>query len=107
MSARVSRKGFLALSAVAAAGGAAGCGGEDEEARAREARTAADLSIVRFLLRVERVSTSFWDDVVRRGVLPRSGGASLAADVARNDRTHGETLLRYERRLGRDASAPP
>ena len=69
------RKGFLA------AGGAlvvAGCGGEDDEERAREARAAADLEIVRFLLFVERVSTSFWEQVVQRSALPEGAGATLA-----------------------------
>jgi Ferritin-like domain len=98
------RKGFLA------AGGAlavAGCGGEDDEERAREARVAADLEIVRFLLRVERVSAGFWAEVVRRDALASAGAARLAAAVARNERLHAETLERDERRLGGEASAPP
>ena len=100
----VTRKGFLA------AGGAlvvAGCGGEDDEERAREARAAADLEIVRFLLRVERISTAFWDEVVQRGALREVGRTELAEDQARNERAHVEVLERYERRLSRSESSQP
>jgi hypothetical protein len=98
------RKGFLA------AGGAlavAGCGGGDDERRARAARVAADLEIVRSLLDVERVAAGFWAEVVRRDVLGSTGAARLAAAVARNERVHVETLEREERRLGEAPQAPP
>jgi Ferritin-like domain len=98
------RKGFLA------AGGAlavAGCGGGDDEQRAREARVAADLEIVRSLLRVERVAAGFWAEVVRGDALEERGAARLAAEVARNERLHVETLAREERRLGGEPDAPP
>jgi Ferritin-like domain len=99
------RKAFLAAGGAALV--AAGCGGEDDEERAREARAAADLEIVRFLLFVERLSTSFWEQVVQRSALPDGAGAQLAADQARNERTHVELLERYERRLARSQDAPP
>jgi hypothetical protein len=98
------RKAFLA------AGGAlvvAGCGGEDDEERQREARAAADLEIVRFLLYVERISASFWEQVVQRNAVDQVGATELATDIARNERTHVETLERYERRLSRASDAPP
>jgi hypothetical protein len=98
------RKGFLAASGALVV---AGCGGEDDEERAREARVAADLEIVRFLLHVERISTAFWEQVDQRAALDGVGGGTLAADMARNERTHVELLERYERRLSRSRDAPP
>lgn len=94
---RLSRKGLLA---VAGASLVAACGGDDDEAREREARTAADLAIVRFLLGLEAVTTAFWEQVVQRDAVAEVGAAELAASLARNERTHLETLERYERRLG-------
>ena len=93
----LSRKGLLVA---AGASVVAGCGGGDEEERAREARNEAELAIVRFLLLVERTTSAFWEQVVQRNAVAEIGGGSLAADFARNERTHLETLERYERRLG-------
>jgi Ferritin-like domain len=98
------RKGFLAASGALVV---AGCGGEDDEERAREARAAADLEIVRFLLRVERISTAFWEQVDQRGALEEVGRGALAAAMAANERTHVELLERYERRLARSQETPP
>ena len=103
----VSRKGFLALAATAAGAAVAGCGGGDEEERAREARTAADLEIVRYLLRVERVMTAFWEEVEQRDTLRAVAAGQLGAQIAKNERTHVESLLRYERRLSREPSDVP
>lgn len=103
----VSRKRFLVLAGASAGAVVAGCGGGDEEERAREARTAADLEIVRFLLTVERTSTAFWEEVVQRNAVREIGAGELAGDVARNDREHVATLERYERRLGKGGSEPP
>jgi hypothetical protein len=93
----LSRKGLLAA---AGASLVAACGGDDDAEREREARTAADLEIVRFLLEVETVGTSFWEQVVQRNAVAEVGAADLARQYARNERTHLETLERYERRLG-------
>ena len=100
--AMLSRKRFLAVAGTAAGALAAGCGGDDEEEREREAREAADREIVRFLLRSSdqervlgpgRASATSW---------PRSGAGELAAQIARNERTHVEALERFARRLGGD-----
>jgi len=93
----ISRKGLLAA---AGASLVAACGGDDDAARERQARTAADLEIVRFLLGVETVTTAFWEQVEQRNSLAEIAAGQLAAQVARNERTHLETLERYERRLG-------
>ena len=103
----LSRKGFIALAGASAASVAVGCGGGDEEERAREARNEAELAIVRFLLLVERTTSAFWEQVVQRNTLIEVGANDLATQVARNERTHVDTLLRYERRLGRTASDVP
>ena len=100
------RKGFLAVAGTASLGALTGCGGEDEEQREQQARTAADLAIVRHLIYVERVATAFWDGAVEGGVL-EGDDAELAGLLARNERTHAETLERYERRLGNGPSAAP
>ena len=99
---RISRKGLLA---VAGASLVTACGGDDDEARERQARTAADLEIVRFLLGVETVTTAFWEQVEQRNSLAEIAAGQLAAQVARNERIHLETLERYERRLGSGAIA--
>jgi hypothetical protein len=87
---------------LAAAGASlvAACGGDDEEARERQARTAADLEIVRFLLGVETIATAFWEQVVTRNAVADVDAGELARSLARNERIHVETLERYERRLG-------
>jgi len=91
-----SRKAFLALGAAAVA---AGCGGEDEDEQ-REARAAADLEIVRYLLRVERVEVAFWEQAAQRADTLRDlGAADLVRDIARNERQHVEVLSRWSRRL--------
>jgi hypothetical protein len=100
----ISRRGALA---VAGASVLAACGGADDEARKRQARTAADLEIVRFLLSVESVSTAFWEQVVQRGAVDEVGGGDLASLLARNERTHVDTLVRYERRLGSGLAERP
>jgi Ferritin-like domain len=104
----LSRKGFIVLAGASAGALAAGCGAGDVEQREREARTAADVGIVRFLLGIEHVATSFWEMVADRGTLRDAGAGELAAAMARNERTHLEVLDRYERRLaGGAAAAPP
>ena len=99
---RLSRKGLLAA---AGASLVAACGGDDDAERERQARTAADLEIVRFLLDVEHVAAAFWEEIVQRDALAEVDGMTLAEDVARNERTHIDTLERYERRLGNDTVA--
>ena len=97
-----SRRAFLALGAATAAAGVAGCGGEDEDEQ-REERTAADLEIVRYLLRLERVEVAFWEQAAQRAsTLAEAGGADLARQVARNERQHVEVLERWARRLSGD-----
>ena len=96
-----SRRAILALGAAAVAG-AAGCGGEDEDEE-REARAAADLEIVRYLLRLERVEVAFWEQAAQRAdTLADAGAADLARDIARNERRHVESLERWAARLGSD-----
>lgn len=102
----LSRKRFLALAGVSAGTLVAGCGDDDDE-RAREARVAADRGIVRYLLRVERVTTSFWEQVAARNALSGTPAAGLVRDIARNEREHVSVLERYARRLGADVGAPP
>ncbi len=98
-----SRKGFLALGAVALL---AGCGGEDEDEE-REERAAADLEIVRHLLRLERVEVAFWEQAAQRAAsLAQAGAAVLAPAIARNERQHVEVLERWARRLGGDGGEP-
>ena len=106
--AMLSRKRFLAVAGVSAGALAAGCGGEDEAEREREARVAADREIVRFLLRVEQITTAFWDQAASRSALTGTPAADLTADIARNEREHVGTLERYARRLsGGEPPAPP
>ncbi len=107
--AMLDRKRFLALAGASAGAFVAGCGGEDDEEREREARAAADREIVRFLLRVERITTAFWDQVAGRGALAEAGdgAAELAREIARNERTHLDTLLRLARRAGSDTGDAP
>jgi hypothetical protein len=100
----LSRKGLLAA---AGASLVAACGGDDDAEREREARTAADLEIVRFLLEVETVGTAFWEQVVQRSAVDGIDARQLASDLARNERTHLETLERYERRLGSGRAERP
>ncbi len=106
--AMLDRKRFL-LAGVSAGALVAGCGGEDDEQREREARAAADREIVRFLLRVERITTAFWDQVAGRNALAEAGAgaADLAREIARNERVHLDTLLRLARRAGGDVGAAP
>jgi hypothetical protein len=99
-----SRKGFFALAGAGAAGVLAGCGGDDDEER--EARTAADLEIVRYVLQLERVEVAFWDQASQRGNLRQVGAASLATAIARNERQHVEVLERWARRLEGDGGEP-
>lgn len=103
----LSRKRFLIVAGTSAGALTAGCGGDDEEKREREARVAADREIVRFLLRVERIMSSFWGQVESRGAVTEAGAGDLAGELARNERTHVETLERFERRLGGDVATPP
>jgi hypothetical protein len=98
----LSRKGLLAA---AGASLVAACGGDDDEARERQARTAADLEIVRYLLVVEHVGTAFWEQAVQRDAVAEVDAAELARDLARNERTHVDTLARLERRLADGTSA--
>ena len=100
----VTRKGLLA---VAGASVVAACGGDDDAERERRARTEADLEIVRYLLGVETVGTAFWEQVVQRNAVAEIGAADLASEIARNERTHLETLERYERRLGEGPAERP
>jgi hypothetical protein len=100
----VSRKGLFA---VAGASLVAACGGNDDKERERQARTAADLEIVRFLLGLERVTTAFWEEVVQRDSLAELELTELAMLLARNERTHVDTLEPYERRLGRTTAKAP
>jgi hypothetical protein len=100
MSGAVSRKRFLGLAGVSAGALAAGCGGGAEEERRREARVAADLEIVRFVLGVERVTVRFWEEVVQREAVADQDATGLARTLARNEREHVALLERYERRLG-------
>jgi hypothetical protein len=93
------RRHLLALGAAAAV---AGCGGDDDDKEAREARTAADLEIVRYLLRLERVEVAFWDQASQRGALRDAGAGDLADQIARNERQHVEVLERWARRLEGD-----
>ena len=98
-----SRKAFLALGAAATATAvASGCGGDDDDKEAREARAAADLEIVRFVLRVERVEVAFWEQVSERGVLDDLGAGALAEAIARNERRHLESMEGWTRRLEGD-----
>lgn len=98
-----SRKAFLALGAAAVV---AGCGGDDDEKEEREARTAADLEIVRFALSVERVEVAFWEQVNQRGVLRQAGAGGLAEEIARNERRHVESMERWASRLEGDGGTP-
>ena len=100
-----SRKAFLALASASTAAAVAGCGGDDDEKEAREARTAADLEIVRFVLRLERVELAFWDQVSQRGVLKEIAGG-LADEIARNERRHVESMESWARRLEGDGGEP-
>ena len=93
-----SRKAFLALGATAVV---AGCGGDDDAKEEREARTAADLEIVRFVLRMERVEVAFWEQVSQRGVLKQTAG-DLPDQIARNERRHVESMESWARRLEGD-----
>ena len=100
-----SRKAFLALAGASTAAAVAGCGGDDDEKEAREARTAADLEIVRFVLRLERVELAFWDQVSQRGILKEIAGG-LADEIARNERRHVESMESWARRLEGDGGEP-
>jgi hypothetical protein len=102
-----SRKRFLTVAGLSAGALVAGCGGEDDDERAREARVASDREIVRFLLRVERVTGAFWEQVSARNSLAEAGASDLARDIARNEREHVSSLERYARRLAGDAGTPP
>src|SRR3712207_7424364 len=103
----LTRKRFLTAAGVSAGALAAGCGGEDSEEREREARQAADREIVRFLLRVERVTSAFWDQVEQRRALAEGDIGELATQIARNERGHIDSLLRFARRLGGEDGTPP
>jgi hypothetical protein len=94
------RRHLLALGAAAVV---AGCGGDDDDKEEREARAAADLEIVRYVLRLERIEVAFWDQVSQRGVLREMGGGDLADQIARNERQHLEVMERWARRLEGDA----
>ena len=94
-----SRRQLLLLGAGALA---AGCGGDDDAREARQARAAADLELVRFLLRLERVEVAFWEQASQRGVLSEVAGPELAGQIARNERQHVEALERWARRLEGD-----
>ena len=103
------RRRFLLAAGTGAGALAVGCGGEDEDEREREARAAADREIVRFLLRVERITSDFWQQVAARNALAEAGDgvADLAREIATNERVHVDTLLRYARRAGGDLPAVP
>jgi hypothetical protein len=95
----VSRRGLLAAGAAAVV---VGCGGDDDAKEEREARAAADLEIVRYLLRLERVELAFWEQADQRGILRDAGAGELASSIARNERQHVESLERWTRRLEGD-----
>jgi Ferritin-like domain len=99
-----SRKGFFALAGTGAAGVLAGCGGDDDDER--EARAAADLEIVRYVLQLERVEVAFWEQADQRGNLRDVGAGDLAASIVRNERQHVEVLERWSRRLEGDGGDP-
>jgi hypothetical protein len=100
----VSRRAFLGVSASAGAGALlAACGSNDDDEERRQRRAAADLEIVRFLVRVEHVENAFWSQVVDRNVFPEPPMQELADSIARNERAHLEALERFSRRLGGDA----
>src|SRR4051794_18887945 len=102
----VSRRAFLGVSASAGAGALLAACGKDKDKEKQEKREAADLEIVRFLARVERVENASWGQVAERGALQDTEAASVATDIARNERVHLETLDRYSRRLGGDSGEP-
>ena len=101
-----SRRQLLTLGGAATAALVAGCGGDDDEKEKREARTAADLEIVRFVLRLERVEVAFWEQVSQRGVLKQVGAGELGDAIARNERRHVESMESWARRLEGDGGDP-
>ena len=101
----LSRRGFLGVSAAAGAGSLVAACGKDEAEERREERVLADREIVRYLLRLERVEAAFWEEVEQRDALADTDAATLATEIARNERIHVETLERYARRLGGDPEA--
>ena len=101
-----SRRQLLTLGGAATAALVAGCGGDDDEKEKREARTAADLEIVRFVLRLERVEVAFWEQVGQRGVLKQVGAGELGDAIARNERRHVESMESWARRLEGDGGDP-
>ncbi len=104
----LTRKRFLAVSGATGASFLAACGGGDDEdeQRDREARLAVDREIVGMALLLEQAEVAFYDQVVDRAALADVGGAELAAEVARNERTHLEALQRWARRLGAPTTRP-
>ena len=90
------------MAGAGAAAFVAGCGGDDDDAR--EQRAAADLELVRYLLRIERVEVAFWEQVDQRGTLRDVGAGDMAAQFARNERGHLEQLERFARKLGFDGT---
>lgn len=94
-----SRRQLLLLGAGALA---AGCGGDDDAREARQVRAAADLELVRFLLRLERVEVAFWEQVSDRGVLSEVAGPELTGQIARNERQHLLALEGWARKLEGD-----
>ena len=104
----LTRKRFLAVSGAAGAAALTGCGGDDDDDRKRErqARLAVDREIVGLALLIEQAEVAFYDQVVEDALLADVGGAELAAEIARNERTHLEALQRWARRLGAPTARP-
>ena len=104
----LTRKRFLAVSGAAGAAALTGCGGgdDDDKKREREARLAVDREIVGLALLIEQTEVAFYDQVVEQAMLADVGGAGLAAEIMRNERTHLEALQRWARRLGARTAAP-
>ena len=90
------------MAGAGAAAFVAGCGGDDDDDR--EQRAAADLELVRYLLRIERVEVAFWEQTDQRNILSDVGAGDMAAQFARNERGHLEQLERFARKLGFDGT---
>lgn len=90
------------MAGAGAAAFVAGCGGDDEDDR--EQRAAADLELVRYLLRIERVEVAFWEQSDQRDILSDVGAGDMAGQFARNERGHLEQLERFARKLGFDGT---
>ena len=98
----LTRKRFLAVAgSTGAAGALAACGGSGDTGEDdREQAQAGDREIIRFFLRLETVENAFWSLVAERNVLAGIGISELAAQTARNEAQHLESLTGFARRLG-------